>query len=440
MISERVLQARMAEIGRIKIGGLEEKVRVSNGKEWQAPTKFDHFVITTMERDAKGNFTRDEVLHGIIGGQPKELKIRLLYNDIDLNFRTELALYNGKTCICRGNGEVAQQLDKDTGELIEVACPCPKLEQEKYGCKPHGVLNCLLEQSQLCGGTHKFATTSWNTIRGIVSSLKFISTCTGGKIAGLPLTMKYTKKTTTTRAGQSTTIPVVFIVYEGNPVQMLESAIQNETQRIKAGIYLETLEVQVRRDMKAAEIVSGPLDDDEVTEFHPEVEAEDDAPPAKTIGQAIAENVAAETAQPDTTTATAAKPEAPKKTTKTAESKTKAPVSETKTANSETKTMLTCSACGRTSDTPGACKCADGKVESKTTPATTPPPAQTADTATPARGDMMKEITSMRAQKRVQTADWQKLVTDSGLKDLNAGSWSDAEMFKVLQALRAKGA
>lgn len=275
MIKERVLQCRMSEIGRIKIGGLEDRVRrTSSGKEWQAPVKYEHFVVTTMERDKSGNFVKDEAIHSVIGDSPRELGIRLLYNDIELNFRTELAYYQGKTCLCRGDGEVAQRLDKETGELTEVACPCNKLN-EKMGCKAHGILSCLLEQCTLCGGVHRFATTSWNTIRGIISSLKFISACTGGKIAGLPLKLKYTKKATITKDGQSTTIPVIMIVYDGNPVQMLEAAIQNEKQRIEAGIRMETLETTVRKELKQLTANTELLDEEEVEEFHPLEEAKE---------------------------------------------------------------------------------------------------------------------------------------------------------------------
>lgn len=446
MISERVLQARMAEVGRIKIGGLEENFRTtSQGQKWQAPTKFDHFVITSMDRDAKNNFTRDEVIHSIIGQQPKELKIRLMYNDIELNFKTELAFYQGKTCVCRGNGEVAHRLEKDTGELIETACPCPKLEQEKNGCKPHGVLHCLIEQAMQCGGVYKFATTSWNTIRGIISSLKFISACTGGKIAGLPLTMKYMKKATQTRTGAATTIPVVVIVYEGNPVQMLDSAIQTEKQRLQAGIYLETLEQQVRREMQNAEtIAAGPLDEDEVPEFHPE-EEDTTAPaaPAKTIGQAIAEARETEGKEPEgkrTEGAEAPKVEAPKatktKTTKPATSAAAAPAAAT--ATTEAPKKYHCTACGRTSDNPGTCKCNEGKTQASTAAETKPTAPAASEGTIPARGEMMKEITSTRAQKRILTADWQNIVASAGLKELNAAAWSDADMFKVLTALRAK--
>lgn len=293
MIKERVLQCRMSEIGRIKIGGLDETVRrTSTGREWQAPVKYEHFVVTTMERNKSGNFVKDEAIHSVIGENPRELGIRLLYNDIELNFRTELAYYQGKTCICRGDGEVAQRLDKETGELSEVSCPCSKMN-EKMGCKPHGVLNCLLEQCTLCGGVHRFATTSWNTIKGIISSLKFISACTGGKIAGLPLKLKYTKKATTTKDGQSTTIPVIMIVYDGNPVQMLEAAISNEKQRIEAGIRMETLETTVRNEMKQLTASTEILDEEEVEEFHPIDEVNEAKPDkkehVKTIDDALKE-------------------------------------------------------------------------------------------------------------------------------------------------------
>jgi hypothetical protein len=285
----------------------------------------------------------------------------------------------------------------------------------------------------LCGGVHKFATTSWNTIRSIVSSLKFIQTCTGGKLAGLPLTLKYFKKATQTKTGKATTIPVVTIVYEGNPVQMLESAINTERKRIEAGIQLETLEAQVRREMKQLQIV-GPLEEDEIPEFHPEEEV--DQQPQKDISQALQE----ETAKPVTGEPLTVEPEKPTKP----EPKTDEIIM--------TKAEYKCSACGRTSDNPGACKCAEGKVEvtgksepTTTVPATEPPktkaPAQEAKPSqTPPRGEMQKEITKLRAVNRIQTADWQELVKSAGIKDLNAASWSDAEMYKVLEALKAKGA
>ena len=348
MIKERVLQCRMSEIGRIKIGGLDEKIRrTSSGKEWQAPVKYEHFVVTTMERDKSGNFVKDEAIHSVIGDSPRELGIRLLYNDLELNFRTELAYYQGKTCLCRGDGEKAQRLDKETGELVEVSCPCNKMN-EKMGCKPHGILSCLLEQCTLCGGVHRFATTSWNTIKGIISSLKFISACTGGKIAGLPLKLRYTKKSTTTKDGQATTIPVVMIVYDGNPVQMLEAAIHNEKQRIEAGIRMETLETTVRKEMKQLTANAELLDEEEVEEFHPleEVKETSNKPvngeKVRTIDEALKERTIIVVENPKPVIETPKNVvEAPKKEDKPIESVTsQQPKTEAKSSSEPAKTLF----------------------------------------------------------------------------------------------------
>jgi len=477
-ISDRVLKARMTEIGRIKIGGLDETVRESNGKKWQAPKKFDHFLITGMDKDKNNNFTKDEAIHKIIGQTPKDIKIRLLYNDIDLNFRTELALYKGKACACRGDGNSAQQLaDEATGELVTVPCPCDKLDT-KNGCKPHGTLNCLLDAAMQCGGVYKFSTTGWNTISGITSSLKFIQICTGGKIAGLPLNLKYFKKATTTPDGKPTVIPVVTITYEGNAVQMLESAIQNEKQRISAGIYLETLEVQVRREMKALEAVTGPLDESEIAEFYPEVEEQEDAAPGqfKSIGQVIAEaDNKQESAKPEPKTEPKAEPKAePKKikpatvpVTTTTESKT--------TTTPETKPIVKrhgyCKICRfviEQAALPAVCKCGSTEiiesvsaeaaekaarinapeatkpvptfpVDATTKPAaTTTPEPKPATLPTGTRIEMQKEITTLRAKLRIQTAEWQELLKAIGVTELNAVKWTDEQAAKALQALKAK--
>lgn len=467
MISERVLQARMAEVGRIKIGGLDETVRKnSQGKQWQMPKKFDHFVITGMERDEKGNFLKDDALHSIVGDTPRELKIRLLYNDIELNFRTELAFYQGKTCMCRGDGEKAQRLDKSTGELLEVACPCPKLQQEKYPCKPHGVLHCLLEDASLCGGVHKFATTSWNTIRSITSSLKFIQTCTGGKLAGLPLTLKYFKKATQTRAGQATTIPVVTIVYEGNPVQMLESAISTERKRIEAGIQLETLEAQVRREMKSVQLIAGPLDDEEIPEFHPEGDEAGAEEPALTIDQVAGapEKEKKPDPEPNPKPAKTEKkphiyaylctncnniecaermPESCKKCGKyefeehvNLESARKNITDSQKTDSQKT---WTCPDCGRTSKNPGSCKCSATPKASEKTNSEPSDPQQPQQPSEPqlTKTQAQSKIVSLRARNRINGDDFESILKTVGLKNKPA-DWSAEDANAVLAALEAK--
>lgn len=159
--------------------------------------------------------------------------------------------------------------------------------------------------------------------------------------------------------------------------------------------------------------------------------------PQTTIGSVI--SAATSASEPPKKTTKATKPAETTKATETTPPKTEQPKTEQPKTEPE---KYKCSACGRISETPhGACKCAEGKIVavSASTPELTPAATQAAaSTGTPSRGEMQKEITSTRAQKRIQTADWQNICASVGIKDMNAAAWTDEQMFKVLTALRAK--
>ena len=44
------LTPRFAEVGKIKIGGKGETRKDKNGKDYQLPVRYDHFVVTTTEK------------------------------------------------------------------------------------------------------------------------------------------------------------------------------------------------------------------------------------------------------------------------------------------------------------------------------------------------------------------------------------------------------
>jgi rubrerythrin len=298
------LTPRLAEIGRIKIGGVGEERTSQAGGKYRAPVKYDCFVITGMNRGKDGNFERDQAVHAQVGEKPTELEIVLLYNEEpgkeSLNFRTQYAFYQGKKCLCRGDGEKGiEVVDFNTGEYKEVGCPCNRLELDKNPCKPHGVLNCLLRSAEIAGGVWKFSTTSWNSISNIIGSLKFLTACTGGKLAGIPLTMKYFKKATFTPKGDPTTIGVVGLFFKGSPVQMLEAAIKTERMRLEAGIRMDTLAIEVRKDFERGKADEEPLDRDEIEEFHPDQAGQaDPEKPRETLADALAKKAQARKADP----------------------------------------------------------------------------------------------------------------------------------------------
>ena len=162
------LVPQLAERGKIKIGEKGEMKPSSargteagqGGKKFDPPKKLDHFVITTMQRDAAGRLMPDTALMERLKQEQKvqkltEIPIRLLYDDNELNFQTRLACYkkvmvNGKErlgCWCSGDNEKAMRMN-DKGKFEEINCPCERqnpLYQGDDNCRSLGTLQCLVD-------------------------------------------------------------------------------------------------------------------------------------------------------------------------------------------------------------------------------------------------------------------------------------------------------
>ena len=212
-LSVKNLMPGLVERGKIKIG-IKGAVRKSQkGTDWQPPVKLDHFLITTLERDQDGNFKRDEAMHKLYGEKPRILPVRLIYNDMELNWQTRYCAYAGRTLWCSGDGEEALRLVRNTGadkqqnpylpERAPHECPCLNLDADYPApsgptgpkCKINGTLSVILDGAESVGSVWKLRTTSFNSCVGITSSLALISRITGGPVSGLPLRMTLTSKT-----------------------------------------------------------------------------------------------------------------------------------------------------------------------------------------------------------------------------------------------------
>jgi len=193
------LRPRLAEAGKIKIGGLgpSRKSR-SSGKTFRPPVKYDHFKITGTTRDENGDLIPDvELMEAVakISKDPTDDKIRaipiVLHSDsIDGVFPTSYALYTGKKCFCRGDGERATRREiKDNqymGAEKTIDCPCDFLKSRR--CKPNGKLYCSIAApgASVAGAVHVWRTTSLISIEQLIGSLAQIkSIC--GTLRGVPL-------------------------------------------------------------------------------------------------------------------------------------------------------------------------------------------------------------------------------------------------------------
>ena len=280
----------LMEMGKIKIGNKGAVRKSQSGNDWQAPQKLDHFLVTTMQRGADNNFLLDEFIHKQLGDAPKSIPVRLIYDDISLNFATRYICYYGKTVFCSGDGESAQRLQKD-GTTKTIACTCGRQDPKYTGddgpagpeglggknskgkCKINGILSVIIDGAMAVGGVWKFRTTSYNSVVGILSSLALIQRITGGRLAGIPMNMTVSPKTVQDPiAGNQQTIYVVGLQYAGTVESLREVGYEIAMVEAKHGISMARIEhdAMLMLSHVPAAGLGDDLASDVVDEFYPE--------------------------------------------------------------------------------------------------------------------------------------------------------------------------
>ena len=265
--SIKTLTPRLAEVGKIKIGGKGEEKVSRSGKKYRMPKKLDHFIISTNERNTRGDLIIDEAIMKKLGPEPRELDVFLLYDDIELNFPHYFSYYEGRQCKIRCDGETAQVRQED-GTWVEKPCLCATRQEPL--CKPTGILQVILKEAQTTGGVYVFRTHSWHSVNNIVSAMRFIQQLTGGILAGIPLKLKLLPKTMEHDGGVNTNY-VVTLEYAGPPQELQRQAVAIAQTRASSMIELKKLKAleAARVEQLEAEDVDAEAEDI-VEEFFPE--------------------------------------------------------------------------------------------------------------------------------------------------------------------------
>lgn len=225
------LKVKLLEIGKIKAGKLGQERRTKDGKStYRLPTKSDHFIITSTQRDETGNFAPDIELMKQVAEVVEEpwdhlvtIPVYLIFNTIEESFYTTYACYKGRTRICTGDGATAT--DFTTGEQVQ--CPCPRLDQDYRGpqkCKIYGRLSVVLAEMDIVGGAWVYRTTSFNSVQDILGSLILIQKI-ACRLSGIPLMLKLFPKTVQLPTGQAT-VYTTSLIYQGSPFALAEEARQ----------------------------------------------------------------------------------------------------------------------------------------------------------------------------------------------------------------------
>jgi hypothetical protein len=279
----------LMERGKIKIGQKGAMRTSRQGNEFQPPQKLDHFIITTLQRGQDGNFLHDEATHKLLtergftdsDGKLRRIPVRLLFDDMVLNFQTRYVCYQGKTLWCTGDGEQATRVKGKGPEREVVACPCHRIDPTFAGddnrgggkCKPNGVLSVMVDGAGGVGGVWKFRTTSYNSILALMGSMVYIERTTGGALAGIPLQLVIRPKTGVNPIdGQSVTIYVVGLEFAGNEDQLREIGYGVAKNRVEYKLQVEQIEQRARLLLAAPSTAGVGDDDDEdvIGEFYPE--------------------------------------------------------------------------------------------------------------------------------------------------------------------------
>lgn len=271
------LTPRLAERGKIKIGVKGASRKSSGGAEFQLPQKLDHFVVTTLERGPDGNFVRDDAIHALIGPKPTRIPIRLLFNDIEMNFMSRYACFVGRQMWCAGDGESAQRIGNDGRSRETVQCPCPRIDQGYEGkdkCKVNGALSIIIDGVPGVGNVWTFRTTSWNSVQNLTSAMYQIKALSGGVLAGLPIDLVLSPKEVTAPDGKMMKAWIVSMQFSGTVEELRGTGYKLLEAEATHGLRVKQVEDDVRRRLALPAPVDVPLPgddvDDVVDEFYPD--------------------------------------------------------------------------------------------------------------------------------------------------------------------------
>ena len=180
-------------LGRIAIGKVIEK----KGK--RLPEKDDQFTLTSqVQHDGQWLLhPLDKTLRTEAGDKLRSIPVRLLFNDPDLNFRAQYALFDRTSGrpLCVGDGEHCK---RRCNEGIK-ALPCPSPDgcplAQGGACKPYGRLNVLIGDDDPLG-SFIFRTTGFNSIRTLAARLAYFKAISGNRLACMPLELRLRGKST----------------------------------------------------------------------------------------------------------------------------------------------------------------------------------------------------------------------------------------------------
>lgn len=286
-----LITPRITELGKIKIGGKDQNVRQSaGGGSWRAPRKLDHFIITGMGRDDKGDLQQDtELMQSLVSqgyadpdGKLRRLPIMLLSNDLEEVIQASYVWYAGRRVAARSDGiEVIWYGDPQTMKFLPEPRP-PEPWDKKFleyrtpkGAKLfklHTIFNCVIAVPEAhWGGVYKHRTTSDISASQLLGSLMHIQKLTGGTLKGLPLEM-VVRPMQVEPEGKVTTVYVTHVELIGKDLlDIRRMALEQAQKENEVSKLMHRTQIEYKKLLRApGENEAIDESSDVAEEFHPE--------------------------------------------------------------------------------------------------------------------------------------------------------------------------
>jgi hypothetical protein len=164
--------ARIPRLGKIRLG------IKAQGSKSDYPKAVDYFVLP-------------EEIKAVYGEKPKKLNIAFHSDDIEEVFPQYYKRYGKSTgLVCKGDGEIANAVNPETGEFGEVSCDGTECDYyKKNQCKRIGNLHFMVLGVNRFG-VYQLDTSSINTILNINGGIEYAKRLTGGRLNLVPFILE----------------------------------------------------------------------------------------------------------------------------------------------------------------------------------------------------------------------------------------------------------
>lgn len=203
-------RGRIPRLGKIRLG-IKKK-----GTKSEYPSAVDYFVCPIEVR-------------AVYGDKPKQLQVAFHSDELEEVFPQYYKRYGKSTgLVCKGDGEIANQINPETGEFVEIECHGRECDfYKKNRCKAIGNLYFMIRGVKRFG-VYQLDTSSYNTILNINGGIEYAKKLTGGRLATLPFILEVVPQEVSPNGKKKT----VYVLRLEADIPKMMKALKSEPQDI----------------------------------------------------------------------------------------------------------------------------------------------------------------------------------------------------------------